>query len=266
MKRRKVMITLAIVLAFVGVGAVYKYLSGTDARVLAGKQPTSVLMVAKRIPAGTSVKDITSGGYVRTDSVPASAKPADALLQLSDATATDVALADVPSGQIVLRDMFGKVTPTTSGLTIPDGMVAVSVTMASEADVAGYVQPGSEIAIFDTYVMLNAKADPVGNKGNAEKPDDWATKLLLPRVKVLAVSQGAPSQTKDSPRADSLLVTIAVSQIDAERVIHVTQTGVLYLALLSDQSKTAPSPGIDNQGRLGPLFGAGRVPPGTRTP
>ncbi|HYU03320.1 MAG TPA: Flp pilus assembly protein CpaB [Jatrophihabitantaceae bacterium] len=265
MKRRKVMIILAIVLAFIGVGAVYSYLSGTDARVLAGKQATSVLMVAKRIPAGTSLKDITDGGYVRQDSVPASAKPADAVTQLSDVASTDVALADVPSGQIVVRDMFGKITPTTSGLTIPDGMVAISITVSSSADVAGYVQPGSEIAIFDTYVMLNDKGAPVGNKGNAEKADNWATKLLLPRVKVLAVSQAAPSETKQATQSDSLLVTIAVSQIDAERVVHVTQTGVLYLALLTDRSKTAPSPGIDNQGKLGGLFGAGAAP-GTSAP
>jgi len=78
----------------------------------------------------------------------------------------------------------------------------------------------------------------------------------LPRVKVLAVSQAAPTEARPTATSDSLLVTIAVSQIDAERVIHVTQTGVLYLALLTDRSKTAPSPGIDNQGKLGGLFGA----------
>jgi pilus assembly protein CpaB len=256
MKRRKVMIILAVALAFIGVGAVYSYLSGTDARVLAGKQATPVLMVAKRIPAGTSVKDITDGGYIRRDSVPAAAKPSDALTQLSDATSTDVALADVPTGQVVVREMFGKITPTTSGLTIPDGMLAVSITMSSSADVAGYVQPGSEIAIFDTYVLLNDKGAPVGNKGNAQKADNWATKLLLPRVTVLAVSQAPPTEAKPATISDSLLVTIAVNQIDAERVIHVTQTGVLYLALLTDHSKTAPSPGIDNQGKFGGLFGA----------
>ncbi len=256
MKRRKVMIALAIVLAVVGVGAVYSYLSGTDARVLAGKQATSVLVVAKRIPAGTSIKSITDGGYTREDSVPRSARPADAVTQLSDVQPTDVALADVPSGQVVVRDMFGKITPTTSGLEIPDGMMAVTITVASNADVAGYVQPGSQIAIFDTYVMLDDKGTPAGSKDGSDKKDNWATKLLLPRVAVLAVSQAAPSGQKDSVASDSLLVTIAVSQIDAERVIHVGHTGSLYLALLSDRSKTAASPGIDNQGKLGGLFGA----------
>ena len=256
MNRRKVMIIAAIALAFVGVVSVYRYLSGTDARVLAGKQATSVLVVAKRIPAGTSVKDITDGDYVRTDSVPRSAKPLDALAQLSDATSTDVALADVPTGQIVVGDMFGKIQPTTSGLKIPDGLLAVSITVASNADVAGYVQPGSQIAIFDTFVLLDDKGAPSGSKANADKKDNWATKLVLPRVPVLAVSQAAPTGTKDAPQSDSLLVTIAVSQIDAERVVHVSQTGNLYLALLTDRSKTAASPGIDNQGKLGDLFGA----------
>jgi hypothetical protein len=51
-------------------------------------------------------------------------------------------------------------------------------------------------------------------------------------------------------------VTLAVNQMDAERIIHIRQTGLLYLALLSEHSVTAPSAGVDNQGKLGPLFGA----------
>jgi pilus assembly protein CpaB len=260
---RRVLIVLAAVLALVGTVATYTYIKSTDARVLAGKAATSVLIVAKRIPAGTSMKDIKVGGYIRVDAVPASAKPAGALAHLSDITSTDVALGDVQTGQVVLSNMFGEITPMTSGLTIPDGMVAVSVTLAANADVAGYVQPGSQIAIFDTFVMLDDKGTPAGSKGGGVKTDNWATKLLLPRVSVLAVSHAAPTGTQQGLASDSLLVTVAVNQADAERVIHVSQTGSLYVALLSDRSKTAPSRGIDNQGKLGRVFTPG---PGAATP
>jgi pilus assembly protein CpaB len=255
MNRRGPMIALALALALVGTGAVYSYLKGADSRVLADKQATSVLIVDKRIPAGTSVKDVIKDGYVRTDKVPAESKPVDALDTLTGVTATDVSLAEMPAGQVVLGSMFGKVAPTTSGLKIPDGMVAVSITVTADADVAGYVQPGAQVAIFDTFPVLDAKGNPSGAKGGGSEKTNWATKLLLPRVLVLAVSQGAPTgTTQAAAAADSLLVTLAVNQIDAERVIHVRQTGLLYLALLSEHSVTAPSSGVDNQGKLGPLF------------
>jgi pilus assembly protein CpaB len=45
---------------------------------------------------------------------------------------------------------------------------------------------------------------------------------------------------------ETVLITVAVNQKQAEQLIHATQTGSLYLALLSDTSKVAPSLGVDN--------------------
>jgi pilus assembly protein CpaB len=157
--------------------------------------------------------------------------------------------------------MFGAKTPTTSGLHIPAAEMAVSLKVTADADVAGYVQPGSQVAIFDTFILLD-KNVPAGSKTGGDKTDNWATKLLLPRVDVLAVSQAAPSGTKDGlsgsnnsgSQTATLLVTLAVPQSDAERVIHVAQTGNPYLALLTSNSHSAPSAGVDNQGKLGPVF------------
>jgi pilus assembly protein CpaB len=57
------------------------------------------------------------------------------------------------------------------------------------------------------------------------------------------------------------MITVAVAQADAQRLIHVAQTGRLYFALLSGTSAVTPNVGVDNQGVLGGLFdsnGAGR--------
>jgi pilus assembly protein CpaB len=57
------------------------------------------------------------------------------------------------------------------------------------------------------------------------------------------------------------MITVAVDQADAQRLIHVAQTGRLYFALLTGTSKIAPGSGVDNHGTLGGLFdsnGAGR--------
>ena len=263
MNRRILLTAGAVIMALVGTAAVYGYVSNADSRAVAGKQPVDVLIVGKRIPAGTSAQDVRTGGYLRTDHVPADANPQGSVKGISTSWQRQVATADIEPGQVVLRDMFGAKVATTSGLKIPANKIAVSVKLNTDGDVAGYVQPGSQIAIFDTFILLDGKDVPSGNKTSSDKNDNWATKMLLPRVDVLAVSQQAPDGTqtglkdKNGAVSTTLLVTVAVSQADAERLIHVAQTGMPYAALLSDSSISAPAPGVDNQSRLGSVFTGG---------
>jgi pilus assembly protein CpaB len=264
MNRRILVIVAAVILALVGTGAVYAYVKNADTRAVADKQPVNVLIVSKRIPAGTSAQDVRSGSYLRTDHLPADATPQGAVKVLATDWESEVATADIQPGQVVLRDMFGSKVPTTSGLAIPAGKIAISVKLSADGDVAGYVQPGSQIAIFDTFILVDGKNVPSGSKSGSDKNDNWATKLLLPRVEVLAVSQAAPDGTKaglkdanSNSSSATLLVTVAVTQADAERLIQVAQTGMPYAALLSDDSKTAPAPGVDNHNRLSPVFPGG---------
>ncbi|MDQ1729874.1 MAG: pilus assembly protein CpaB [Pseudonocardiales bacterium] len=266
MNRRILMIAAAVILALLGTGAVYSYVKNADTRALAGKQAVNVLITVKRIPAGTTASDVRSGGYTRTDHLPSDATPQGSVSVIDTAWDSQVTTTDVQPGQVVLRAMFGTKQPTTSGLAIPGKMVAVSIKLSTDGDVAGYVQPGSQIAIFDTFILLDGKGVPSGNKTGGDKNDNWATKLLLPRVDVLAVSQSAPQGTKGNgsspvtstdPSTAMLLVTVAVSQQDAERLIHVARTGMPYAALLSNDSLIAPGPGVDNHNRLAPVFPGG---------
>jgi pilus assembly protein CpaB len=251
MNRRLLMIALAVVLALVGTGAVYTYVKHADTRALAGTKAADVLIVQKRIPTGTSVKDVQAGGYLKADHVPATSAPVGAITALSSEMSAQVATADLQPGQIVLKDSFGDFVPTTSGLNIPDGMMAVSFSVQTPADVAGYVQPKSQIAIFDTFKLVNKDGTPTTKSGaDANK----ATKLLLARVQVLAVSSAAPKATDKAAGNGTLLVTVALNQADAERLIHESESGSMYLALLSQTSKTGPSHGVDNLGLLGPVF------------
>jgi pilus assembly protein CpaB len=102
MNRRLLMIALAVVLALVGTGAVYTYVKHADTRALAGTKAADVLIVQKRIPTGTSVKDVQAGGYVKADHVPATSAPAGAITGLSSEMSAQVATADLQPGQIIL--------------------------------------------------------------------------------------------------------------------------------------------------------------------
>ncbi|MGN6609588.1 MAG: Flp pilus assembly protein CpaB [Jatrophihabitans sp.] len=257
MKRRPVQIALALVLALIATGAVYAYVKHADQRAVAGKQAVDVQLVVKPIPAGISGKDLRDGGYLQIDHLPSDSVPADAVRSIGSDLLDQVTTSDIAAGQVLLPQMLGTKTPTTSGLPIPKNKMAVSIAVDAPADVAGYVQPGAQIAVFDT-VILTGPHKVAGDNSNGSKDDNWTTKLLLPRVDVLAASAGAPSKENagmnNGTASQQLLVTVAVDQTEAQRLIHETERGNLYLALLSQSSVTAPGPGIDSQGTDTPVF------------
>lgn len=149
----------------------------------------------------------------------------------------------------------------TAGLAIPSGLMAVSVSVSPIASVAGYIEKDSRIAIFDTYPTTGKSAVPSALKDVQNPSDDWATRLVVPHAQVLAVTPKSANGATQSDPQGPLMITVAVGQADAQRLIHVAQTGRLYFALLTGSSKVAPRSGVDNQGVLGGLFdsnGAGR--------
>ncbi|PZS32132.1 MAG: Flp pilus assembly protein CpaB [Pseudonocardiales bacterium] len=258
MNRRIVLVVIATVLALVGTLAVFNYTHNADKRAIAKTRSVSVLVAAKSVPAGTSWGDVLKGKYLEEQRVPVDSAPSAAIANLAASVPRDqVAGASIPAGQIVLRPTFGEKTVTTGALAIPAGTLAVSVTMTANADVAGYVQNGSEVAIFSTFKLAPA-AKGSAVEANSAGIDRYITKLLLARASVIATSQAAPSVVNGSKAnangssSGDVLVTLALSQAEAQRVILAQQVGQLYLALLSDKSVTVPDGGVTNVGVFSP--------------
>ena len=259
MNRRIALIALAVVLAVVGTVAVYAYANHADQRAEAKTRGVHVLVAQADIPAGTTWSDVRKGDYVKQESVPVDSAPADALASLSgEVRGRQVTTAAISSGQVLMRSMFaGEQSAVTGPLAIPSGKIAVSVTLPGNADVAGYVQKGSQVAVFTTHKLKSL----IGGKkpGSVSVGDDlYATKLLLPKVPVLATSQAAPasvngatSSSTSSSQSD-VIVTLAVSQQDAERLILSQQIGELYLGLLTTDSKTSTDGGVVSVGIFKP--------------
>jgi pilus assembly protein CpaB len=267
MKRRIAIVALAVVLAAAGTGAVYAYVHKADQRALADTKAAQVLIADRAIPAGTKWSDVVAGGYVHTDRVPKSTVPQDALNSIAAPIGrSEVTGSDVGAGQVVLRQMFGDRKSATGALNIPSGQIAVSVDIPSYADVAGFVEPNSEVAIFGTYKLAGKKS----TNGTTSSPDAmggqnndvglYSTKLLLPRVTVLATSIQAPSDVTGassigdttSSNTSTVNVTLALPQKDAERLILSQTVGQLYLGLLSSDSVTAPDDGVINVAKFSP--------------
>ncbi len=261
MKRGMLAAVVAVLLALVGCAAVLVYAKGADNRALAGQKAVKVLIAAKGIPAGTTGQAIRDGKYAEVVTMPAGTVPADALAAIDDSLLSQAVTADQQPHQLLLRGAFGTPAPNRGGLDIPDGMLAVSVAMRMPAQVAGYVQPGSAVAVFDTFNIAEGKGPapvPAGDGLASNHAYDQATRLLLPRVQVLAI--GARSTDKasgsgggltgggnsSSSDAQTVLVTVAVDQDQAQRLVQAAQTGYLYLGLLGNTTDPHPGPGTDN--------------------
>ncbi|GAB1640782.1 RcpC/CpaB family pilus assembly protein [Krasilnikovia sp. MM14-A1259] len=264
MRRRLLAVLVAAVLAGVGCLAVLTYVRGADQRALAGRKAVWVLISKQRIPAGTSAAAIRRGGYTERVAMPAETVPATALAEMDAQLDTLALTADLPPSQLLLRGMFAEPSEVTGGLAVPDGKLAVSVQVTAAGRVAGYVRPGSRVAVFSTFTMREGRGRvPAGDGLSSGHDYNQATRVLLPRVDVIAVGErgvaGAATAGDTAAASDStasagsaaksavtMLVTVAVSQQEAEKLVHVSLTGTLSLALLDDTATVEPDAGVDN--------------------
>jgi pilus assembly protein CpaB len=277
LKRRVLTIVLAVLLAVLGTAGVLAYVHQADTRALNQMKAVTALVAQQPIPAGTSAGAALHDGLLRSQALPASSVPSDAVSSITPELAGLVMSGQVQSGQLLLRPMLVTAAQATAtgALAIPKGMIAVTIPLCLPEAVAGYVQPGSQVAVFDTYptkkASLQESCSQSGQSNQAQGPGAAVTRIVLPRVLVLATGTAATSgttstgtsttssggllshnnttaQTDPAAPTGSVLVTMAVNQANAERLILLTRAGLPYLALLTSSSQTGFDTGLQ------PLF------------
>lgn len=261
MRRRILTVALAILLAVLGTAGVLAYVHQADTRALAGQKAVSVLVATEQIPSGTTASAALQGGMLTKQNLPAASVPADAIHSITPGLANLVMSTTVRSGQLLLVPMLVPATEAVGGLAIPTGMVAVTIQLCLPEVVAGNIQPGSEVAVFDTYSASGALTAQPNCDGPHQQQDFGAahTRIVLPKVLVLSVGgstagTGSSSTTSTafsqsssnsaSSTSSTVLVTLAVFQDNAERLIQLAEAGLPYLALLSNSSVTKPDTSV----------------------
>lgn len=245
MKRRILAITVSVLLAVLGTAAVLIYVGQANQRALAGQKPVSVLVATRQIPSGTSARSALASGMLASQKLPAGSVPQDAVRSLGSGQQSLVLSGNLGPGQLLLSPMLVAAAQDTAGLAIPQGMVAVTIQLCMPEDVAGAVKPGSQVTVYDSYASgaLTAQYNCDGPH-QQQDPSAVYTKIVLPSVQVLSVGQaGADSTSQAGAQTTSdtgtqqsnestELVTLAVSQVNAQRLIQLTQAGLPYLGLL----------------------------------
>lgn len=246
MTRRILAIVLAVSLAGVGAIGVLIWALKADQRVRDRlTDAVSVAIATKPIPAGYTGARIRTEGMFRIEKMPRSSVPRDFLPDVGADEERKVVMSSVATGQILYKALFGQPGIVTAGLSLPDGKMALTVKTGVPEQVAGYVQPGSKVAIFLTYDVTDEDFRPTGEK---------RTRVLLPTVDVLAVGgyrvprNDGVTGTASQVQADGeLLLTLAVDQSQAERLVQALHSGELYCALITDSVNVTPGVGVDNR-------------------
>jgi pilus assembly protein CpaB len=237
MDRRRILLVVAVIVALLGTALVFLYVRAADERAESRFETVEVLRATQKIEAGESIDDAAAAGKVAMQPV-----VRDYLLpnyQTSlDALSGQMASVPIYPGEQIVSNKFGATVEATSALPIPNQQVAVSINLTDTARVAGFVNPGSEVAIY-----LNG-TDPASGQP--------FTRLLLERVTVIGVGSTTPTETTTTtPEGDATtealprtLMTLALDQADAEKVLFSQGNGELAFALLTDNSRINRGPGV----------------------
>jgi pilus assembly protein CpaB len=236
MDRRRILLVVAVLVAAVGSALVFLYTKGADTRAEEKFDTVEVLEATAVIAPGETFEDAQAAGKLALQAV-----SKDALLDgyqtTSDSLTGTVSLGTIYPGEQIISAKWGQSAAVSSALQIPDTNMAVSVNLTDPSRVAGFVNPGSQVAIFLT--------------GTEQATGTGFARLLLERVAVLGVGSTTPvsttttdesgaSTTEQLPRT---LLTVSVNQVQAEKILFAQANGELAFGLLTDASEVAPDAG-----------------------
>ena len=243
MDRRRILLIIAAAVAALGTLLVFLYVRSADARAQDSVDAVQVLTVAQPIKSGESYDEALAAGKIVPKGVARSQLLANVQTN-PEALKGTVALQNMLTGEQVVADKFGaNAAEAASPLGIPQNKMAISVNLTDPDRVAGFVNPGSQVAIFVTSTAA-VGTDATSGQVTAR------THLLLARVTVLGVGSTTPvtttttnedgtQQTEQLPRT---LLTLALTQEEAQQVILSSKTLDVTFALLTKDSTVGEGP------------------------
>jgi pilus assembly protein CpaB len=243
--KRWLPIVLAVVLAIIAAALVFFYTRGAEQRVLDEQQPVTVLVSTSTVPRGISLGDAVAGGLAEETQVPADMAPTGAIGGVTPENSALLAINQVNPGQILLSTNFAAELPDITPVSIPDGLIAIAISLGDVQRVGNFLRPGAEVVIFNSYT--SGEAQPAEGEGEAVA-GPLTTRVLVDRALVLGVGETATPPTTNpdgttTVQAPSSLITLGVDQPGAEKIIQASQTGSLYFGLLGDGTEIVRSNG-----------------------
>jgi Flp pilus assembly protein CpaB len=264
-QRRTLILAAAIIVGALGAFLVWNYVNNVEDKVAQDAELVSVYLVSQPIARGTS--GVEAQAYIKKDSIPRKAVPANALRNPQD-IAGKVALNALSANQVVLTDMFVDPSDPNARQSFSERLTrinnedqtAITIQVDQVRGVAGLLQPGDYINIMVREVSQIDPLAPLPEGTSAEEILFGAqARYLYQKVEVLAVGQntvpmagstqaaaGENSLAPADPTAarDAGLITVIVPTRAAQYIASV-ESERLYLALVARDYKPVPQQVID---------------------
>lgn len=239
MGRRVILLVTALLIAAVGTLLVYGYVQRADDRALATQKPVQVLVAKKLVAPGIKAGVALDNGMFVLQPVPSYAVVSGALSSVAEIRDRVTRTTIVP-GQQIYPQLFSETASAPARFGLQKGYSAVAFQFTDPAQVAGFVQPGNHVMVFVTTDVQGTKK----------------TRLILDDAPVLAVGG---TTTDDAARRQvsgndegggqkHALLTLALTQRQAEQMIFADSEGDLYLGLLPEGGKgSRADEGVDGK-------------------
>ncbi len=271
MRRKLVMIVAALLCGALGTTLLVRFVQGAESRATEGQQQVDVFVVAGDIPAGTTGDAMIEQGLVLTTQVPLKVRPPGSVVSASQILGK-VAETDLFVGEQLVVERF--VDPNAfdtnpSTVQAPEGFVELTVSMVPSRVMGGFIAPGDTVGIFASFgaseteeseSIVNGQAvnlpDEVSSGSAVSVPD--TTSILIHKVLVTEIQVeeipvqrdlsevGAGAEQPRLAPSGNLLVTLALTTPEAERLIFAIEYGSLYMA---QEPEDAPETGTRFQTR-----------------
>lgn len=219
---------LAVVLAVVGALLTFLYAQGADARAISDLEPVQVFVVTKEVPPATPVADLPK--FLAVESRPVAAVPAGALKDL-DSSAGLVTATSLLQGEVLLPERL--VAPETlevpGTVPVPEGLQEITFALDPQRVVGGKVTAGDTVGVFTSFESKN-------------DTDAAITQRVFHKSLVTSVLRAADQPTEDGVAPTSnLMVTLAVTDVDAAKIIYSAEFGRLWLTKEPEAAVQAPT-------------------------
>lgn len=249
--RRAIAFLIALLLAIVAAVAVLNYVRGVEQDAVLDGDLVVGFVATQQIEPGTLADSAVQLGAIEETEVPSDLLPATAITDLTQITGRFVE-ERIVAGDIIVSDRFASPGESGSVLTLDPEFQALSLAVAVEPGVAGFVREGDFVSIIANLAAPDPSAGDGQAQGQGQGGDGAVTRTqyALQSVEVLAVGRRVESADGDAaggtvPAEGGILLTVAVRPEDAEKLVHANLNGQVWLTLLpDDETDPVDTPGV----------------------
>jgi len=271
--RRIIAIIVALVLAGAGTFFLVRYIQGAEARALEGEVLVDVLVAGQPIAAGTPAEELAT--VVRLEQVPTKVAVAGVISDLTSLAGKVASIAILPGEQLSASRFTDletyQQTIGRAAIEVPADLLQVTISLSPDRVIGGELRPGDLVAVFASFDPFELDTvEPTGlpideipvlipddgaqeeDNRSAQTPN--ATKIILRQALVTNLQaeelprtidpqdEEAAAGGPDLAPTGNLLITLALTPEDSQRLVFTAEFGLIWLALEGEEADDSDTP------------------------